>query len=150
MAAVADSVENNGTINLPENENLIPAGISATALLDENAGAFPELDQPDSLAASETTAPDTNDSAAERWPGWPGDCVFRMIVPVTKVGAIIGRKGDFIKKMCEETRARIKVLDGPVTTTDRIVSIFLSLFRCFTVCEFIRIRGFSISISRVS
>ncbi|AEE85142.1 putative nucleic acid binding protein [Arabidopsis thaliana] len=123
MAAVADSVENNGSINLPENENLIPAGFSAAALLDENSGAFPELNQPDSLAAAETTFPDTNDSAEERWPGWPGDCVFRMIVPVTKVGAIIGRKGDFIKKMCEETRARIKVLDGPVNTPDRIVLI---------------------------
>lgn len=127
MAAVADSVENNDTLNLPENENLMPAGISATALPEENCGAFPELNQPDSLAAAETTAPDTNDFAAERWPGWPGDCVFRMIVPVTKVGAIIGRKGDFIKKMCEETRARIKVLDGPVNTPDRIVSIYLFL-----------------------
>ncbi|XP_010448339.1 PREDICTED: RNA-binding KH domain-containing protein PEPPER isoform X3 [Camelina sativa] len=120
MAAVADSVDNNGALNLPENENLMPAGISATTLLDQNAGTFPELNQPNSLAVSETTAPD---STEERWPGWPGDCVFRMIVPVTKVGAIIGRKGDFIKKMCEETRARIKVLDGPLTTPDRIVLI---------------------------
>ncbi|KAH0851211.1 LOW QUALITY PROTEIN: hypothetical protein HID58_094914, partial [Brassica napus] len=39
------------------------------------------------------------------------------------VGAIIGRKGDIIRKMCEETRARIKVLDGPTTTPDRIVMI---------------------------
>uniref|UniRef100_A0A1J3F7F2 Poly(RC)-binding protein 3 n=1 Tax=Noccaea caerulescens TaxID=107243 RepID=A0A1J3F7F2_NOCCA len=120
MAAVADSVDN-GTIAFPENEDLMPSGTSATALLDEHSGSFPELNQPDSLAAE--TAPDTNDSAAERWPGWPGDCVFRMIVPVSKVGAIIGRKGDFIKKMCEETRARIKVLDGPTTTTDRVVLI---------------------------
>jgi poly(rC)-binding protein 2/3/4 len=133
MAAVADSVENNGSINLPENENLIPAGFSAAALLDENSGAFPELNQPDSLAAAETTFPDTNDSAEERWPGWPGDCVFRMIVPVTKVGAIIGRKGDFIKKMCEETRARIKVLDGPVNTPDRIVSISISFYVIYCV-----------------
>ncbi|XP_010433565.1 PREDICTED: RNA-binding KH domain-containing protein PEPPER [Camelina sativa] len=123
MAAVADSVDNNGAINLPENEIIMPAGISATTLLDENASGFPELNQPNSLAVTETTAPDTNDSAEERWPGWPGECVFRMIVPVTKVGAIIGRKGDFIKKMCEETRARIKVLDGPLTTPDRIVLI---------------------------
>ncbi|CAH2077921.1 unnamed protein product [Thlaspi arvense] len=120
MAAVADSVEN-GTINYPDNENHIPAGTSTIAFPEENSGSFPELNQPDSLAAE--AAPDTNDSAAERWPGWPGDCVFRMIVPVTKVGAIIGRKGDFIKKMCEETRARIKVIDGPVTTPDRVVLI---------------------------
>ncbi|CAA7060322.1 unnamed protein product [Microthlaspi erraticum] len=120
MAAVADSVEN-GTTTIPENENLMLSGTSVIALLDEHSGSFPELNQPDSLAAE--TAPDPSDSAAERWPGWPGDCVFRMIVPVTKVGAIIGRKGDFVKKMCEETRARIKVLDGPTTTTDRVVLI---------------------------
>ncbi|KAE8720757.1 RNA-binding KH domain-containing protein PEPPER [Hibiscus syriacus] len=69
---------------------------------------------------SETTA---NNPAAEKWPGWPGHCVFRLIVPVTKVGSIIGRKGELIKKMCEETRARIRVLDGAVGTPDRIVLI---------------------------
>lgn len=63
-------------------------------------------------------------SADKRWPGWPGDCVFRLIVPVLKVGSIIGRRGDLIKKMCEETRARIRVLDGALGTPDRIVSLF--------------------------
>lgn len=73
-----------------------------------------------------------------KWPGWPGDCVFRLIVPVLKVGSIIGRKGELIKKMCEETRARIRVLDGAVGTPDRIVSvIFLFLF----------IKGFAILVS---
>ncbi|XP_039047053.1 RNA-binding KH domain-containing protein PEPPER-like [Hibiscus syriacus] len=37
-----------------------------------------------------------------------------------KVGSIIGRKGELIKKMCEETGARIRVLDGAVGTPDRI------------------------------
>ncbi|KAF3498360.1 hypothetical protein DY000_02054352 [Brassica cretica] len=110
MAAVADSVDN-GTTIFPENQTPTPSGVTATTLLNENSDAFPELNQPDSSAA------------AERWPGWPGDCVFRVIVPVAKVGAIIGRKGDIIRKMCEETRARIKVLDGPATTQDRVVLI---------------------------
>nr|KYP57526.1 Poly(rC)-binding protein 3 [Cajanus cajan] len=71
-----------------------------------------------------TTADDPAPEAAEkRWPGWPGHCVFRLIVPVLKVGSIIGRKGELIKKTCEETRARIRVLDGAVGTTDRIVSL---------------------------
>ncbi|CAH1449155.1 unnamed protein product [Lactuca virosa] len=35
------------------------------------------------------------------------------MVPAQKVGSIIGRKGEFIKKMCEETGARIKILDAP-------------------------------------
>ncbi|XP_020093279.1 RNA-binding KH domain-containing protein PEPPER [Ananas comosus] len=59
----------------------------------------------------------------KKWPGWPGDNVFRLIVPVLMVGSIIGRKGELIKKLCEETRARIRILDGPVGTTERIVLI---------------------------
>ncbi|CAI9766020.1 unnamed protein product [Fraxinus pennsylvanica] len=58
-----------------------------------------------------------------KWPGWPGYSVFRIVVPVLKVGGIIGRKGDLIKKLVEETRARVRVLDGPVTSPDRIVLI---------------------------
>lgn len=61
-------------------------------------------------------------AAADKWPGWPGDSVFRLIVPVLKVGSIIGRKGEFVKKMCEETRARIRILEGAIGTIDRIVS----------------------------
>ncbi|KAF8046479.1 hypothetical protein N665_3660s0001 [Sinapis alba] len=59
----------------------------------------------------------------KRWPGWPGETVFRMLVPAQKVGSIIGRKGDVIKKIVEETRARIKILDGPPGTTERAVSL---------------------------
>lgn len=59
----------------------------------------------------------------KKWPGWPGESVFRMLVPAQKVGSIIGRKGEFIKKIVEETRARIKILDGPPGTTERAVMI---------------------------
>ncbi|CAD6267151.1 unnamed protein product [Miscanthus lutarioriparius] len=59
----------------------------------------------------------------KKWPGWPGESVFRILVPTTKVGAVIGRKGDFIKKMCEESRARIKVLEGPPAVPERAVMI---------------------------
>uniref|UniRef100_A0A3Q7H4Z9 K Homology domain-containing protein n=1 Tax=Solanum lycopersicum TaxID=4081 RepID=A0A3Q7H4Z9_SOLLC len=55
-----------------------------------------------------------------KWPGWPGSCVFRLIVPVLKVGSIIGRKGELVKKMCEETGAKIRVLDGPPSSPDRV------------------------------
>ncbi|KAK2970172.1 hypothetical protein RJ640_019640, partial [Escallonia rubra] len=67
-----------------------------------------------------------NDSGVpgeKKWPGWPGDNVFRLLVPVQKVGGIIGRKGEYIKKTCEETKARIKILDGPPGTTERTVMI---------------------------
>lgn len=66
--------------------------------------------------------------AEKKWPGWPGESVFRMLVPAQKVGSIIGRKGEFIKKIVEETRARIKILDGPPGTTERAVSLYLSFF----------------------
>ncbi|GAA0146862.1 RNA metabolism protein [Lithospermum erythrorhizon] len=64
-----------------------------------------------------------DDGAIPKWPGWPGCNVYRLIVPVLKVGSIIGRKGEFVKKLCEDTRARVRVLDGPVGSSDRIVLI---------------------------
>ena len=64
----------------------------------------------------------------KKWPGWPGENVFRILVPVQKVGSIIGRKGEYIKKTCEETKARIKILDGPPGVTERCVSTSTSLF----------------------
>ncbi|KAF0930105.1 hypothetical protein E2562_030280 [Oryza meyeriana var. granulata] len=57
------------------------------------------------------------------WPGWPGDSVFRLVVPVLKVGSIIGRKGELIKRLVEETKARVRVLEGPVGATERIVLV---------------------------
>ncbi|KAE8056709.1 hypothetical protein FH972_013455 [Carpinus fangiana] len=77
----------------------------------------------ESESAPASEPPASASPAEKRWPGWPGDCVFRLIVPVLKVGSIIGRRGDLIKKMCEETRARIRVLDGAVGTPDRVVLI---------------------------
>jgi hypothetical protein len=88
----------------------------------------------ESESAPASEPPASASPAEKRWPGWPGDCVFRLIVPVLKVGSIIGRRGDLIKKMCEETRARIRVLDGAVGTPDRVVSsrtLFLSRSRVF-------------------
>ncbi|KAL8208653.1 hypothetical protein R6Q57_008065 [Mikania cordata] len=73
--------------------------------------------------AIESATADGTSSPEKKWPGWPGECVFRLIVPVVKVGSIIGRKGDIIKKMCEDTKARIRVLEAPVGTPDRIVLI---------------------------
>lgn len=60
-------------------------------------------------------------AGVEKWPGWPGYNVFRLIVGVSKVGSIIGRKGELVKKMCDETGARIRILEGPLATPDRIV-----------------------------
>lgn len=68
------------------------------------------------------TPTDAGTGEEKKWPGWPGQNVFRMLIPIQKVGGVIGRKGEYIKKTCEETKARIKVLDGPPGTTERAVS----------------------------
>lgn len=91
----------------------------------------PEQDEPQPEQKQEHyDEPAVGGGAAERkWPGWPGESVFRMLVPAQKVGSIIGRKGEFIKKIVEETRARIKILDGPPGTAERAVSFGFYLFK---------------------
>jgi poly(rC)-binding protein 3/4 len=76
-----------------------------------------EVGEESDAAAMEEVA-----AAAKRWPGWPGDSVFRLVVPVLKVGSIIGRKGELIKRLVEGTKARVRILEGPVGATERIVS----------------------------
>ncbi|CAH1449436.1 unnamed protein product [Lactuca virosa] len=77
----------------------------------------PTADRP--APAAETTVPKKEKC------GWPVDCLFRVIVlvPALKAKSITGRNGDLIKKMCEETKAHISVLEGPVWHPDRIVLI---------------------------
>ncbi|KAK6147432.1 hypothetical protein DH2020_018344 [Rehmannia glutinosa] len=91
----------------------------------ETKGEEAEPASTEAPAAAETKEADEKEKElAEikaKWPGWPGYTVFRIVVPVLKVGGIIGRKGDLIKKLVEETRAKIRVLDGPITSPDRIV-----------------------------
>ncbi|KAL6905350.1 hypothetical protein ACP4OV_002951 [Aristida adscensionis] len=98
-------------------------------MADPSAAAA-ELGAPAPLAppAVEEAAPaadgaDAGEAAAKRWPGWPGDSVFRLVVPVTKVGCIIGRKGELIKLLVEETKARVRILEGPIGATERIVLV---------------------------
>ncbi|KAA8550787.1 hypothetical protein F0562_002471 [Nyssa sinensis] len=81
---------------------------------------MPENSHPPEIQESEN---DSLVGGEKKWPGWPGENVFRMLVPVQKVGAIIGRKGEYIKKICEETKARIKILDGPPGSTERTVMV---------------------------
>ncbi|KAK7291861.1 hypothetical protein RIF29_07354 [Crotalaria pallida] len=101
---------------------------ASTAIIESTAAAD-AIPSTEELQSEQAPAPEnavTGLAATpleKRWPGWPGHCVFRLIVPVVKVGSIIGRKGELVKKMCEETRARIRVLDGAAGTSDRIVLI---------------------------
>jgi hypothetical protein len=90
-------------------------------LNEHEAGDMPENYDPLQNEGSEN---DSKGGEGKKWPGWPGENVFRMLVPILKVGGIIGRKGEFIKKITEETKARIKILDGPPGTSERAVSFF--------------------------
>ncbi|KAL3830138.1 hypothetical protein ACJIZ3_018940 [Penstemon smallii] len=117
----------NGVVTAVIDEPVLPTAeqpLAADTAETLTGDAVP-IDAPDSSAA--TVPPDEKEKElAEmkaKWPGWPGHSVFRIAVPVLKVGAIIGRKGELIKKLVEETRARIRVLDGPQTSPDRIVLI---------------------------
>ncbi|KAL8548059.1 hypothetical protein ACS0TY_007391 [Phlomoides rotata] len=82
-------------------------------------------DLPELFHLPEAVIEDNIGSGVEqkKWPGWPGENVFRVLVPAQKVGGIIGRKGEYIKKICEETKARIKILDGPPGTMERTVIV---------------------------
>jgi poly(rC)-binding protein 2/3/4 len=59
--------------------------------------------------------------AAPRWPGFPGTSVFRLVVAGDKVGGLIGRGGEIIRRLCEETRARVRILDSTDGGASRIV-----------------------------
>ncbi|KAJ1378208.1 K-like proteiny domain [Sesbania bispinosa] len=112
----------NGTVSAskplpPDNSSTAQPPTAEATATNATPAANPSTQEPEMEPDTAVTPPE------KRWPGWPGDCVFRLIVPVGKVGSIIGRKGELIKKMCEETRARIRVLDGAVGTPDRIVLI---------------------------
>ncbi|XP_050236187.1 flowering locus K homology domain-like [Mercurialis annua] len=58
-----------------------------------------------------------------KWPGWPGESVFRILVPAQKVAALIGLNGVYIKRMEEETKARIRVLRAPLGSLEKTVII---------------------------
>ncbi|KAL5224612.1 hypothetical protein ABZP36_011251 [Zizania latifolia] len=67
----------------------------------------------------------TSCSAGEdRYPGWPGTSVFRMLIPATKVGAIIGHRGDRVRRLCEESKASIRVIGDHFGAAERAVIIF--------------------------
>uniref|UniRef100_J3N2M6 K Homology domain-containing protein n=1 Tax=Oryza brachyantha TaxID=4533 RepID=J3N2M6_ORYBR len=67
----------------------------------------------------------TNCSVGEdRYPGWPGTSVFRMLIPATKVGAVIGQRGERVRRLCEETKASVRVIGGHFASAEQAVIIF--------------------------
>lgn len=113
QTALEQAIEEETLQPTPEEEEEEEVEEEAEELPEEK----PQEESPPAAAGGAAAA------AEKRWPGWPGDSVFRMLVPAQKVGSIIGRKGEFIKKIVEETRARIKILDGPPGTAERAVMV---------------------------
>ncbi|XP_022683735.1 RNA-binding KH domain-containing protein PEPPER [Setaria italica] len=86
---------------------------------------FPASSKPELLPAQTAVAErkDEGEEARQRWPGWPGASVFRLVVPADQVGGVIGRRGSTIKRLCDETRARVRVLDAAHGAANRIVRL---------------------------
>lgn len=124
--------------NIPDTEalteNLIPVEVQVpeNEYVEEHGDEAvepQENDEEDQVGAEVAEGgPAAEGVVEQKWPGWPGENVFRILVPAHKVGGIIGRKGEYIKKTCEETRARIKILDGPPGTNERAVSFSHFMF----------------------
>ncbi|XP_020398856.1 flowering locus K homology domain isoform X1 [Zea mays] len=47
-----------------------------------------------------------------------------MLIPAQKVGAIIGHKGERVKRLCEETRACVRIIGGHLCAAEQAVIIF--------------------------
>ncbi|KAF9592598.1 hypothetical protein IFM89_016208 [Coptis chinensis] len=54
------------------------------------------------------------------------ETVYRILCPVKKIGSVIGKGGDIIKALREETRSKIKVGESVPGTDERVVIIFSS------------------------
>ncbi|XP_022741800.1 aquaporin NIP6-1-like [Durio zibethinus] len=66
----------------------------------------------------------TTNPTVEKWPECPGHCVFRLIVPILKMGSIIGCKGKLIKKMCKKPMPTFVSLMVLITRKEEPDAIF--------------------------
>ncbi|CAN6236983.1 unnamed protein product [Urochloa humidicola] len=84
------------------------------------AAAGPELQREQTVVVERKGE---GEEATTRWPGWPGATVFRLVVSADEVDGVIGRRGSTIKRLCDETRARVRVLDAPHGAANRIILV---------------------------
>nr|XP_043630629.1 KH domain-containing protein HEN4 [Erigeron canadensis] len=56
----------------------------------------------------------------------PEDTVYRYLCPLGKIGSIIGRGGDIVKQMREDTRAKIRINEAVPGCDERVVMIYSS------------------------
>lgn len=127
MAAPSTDVNGQVTDEVKKEEQTEPEKPPVADASDDEAEDPEEEAEAEEAPASavvDASAPAKEGAEIKKWPGWPGDNVFRLVVPVPKIGGLIGKKGELIKKLCEETRAKVRVLDGLAGTADRIVLIY--------------------------
>ncbi|KAG6513872.1 hypothetical protein ZIOFF_024209 [Zingiber officinale] len=122
MAAAQSADQDAAPLDSETNIDIPPSSAFAKVDEEENASTAEDASgvatgvEGDSATETATETKVGGGLVVKKWPGWPGDNVFRLIVPLLKVGSIIGRKGELIKKLCEETRARVRVLEAPIDT----------------------------------
>ncbi|MBA0590271.1 hypothetical protein Gorai_018984, partial [Gossypium raimondii] len=56
----------------------------------------------------------------------PGDTVYRILCPSRKIGGVIGKGGNIVKALRQETRAKITVGDSVLGCDERVVVIYSS------------------------
>lgn len=57
-------------------------------------------------------------------PAEPIETIYRILCPVKKIGSILGRGGDIVKALREETKAKIRVADSIPGADERVIIIF--------------------------
>ncbi|XP_044407646.1 RNA-binding KH domain-containing protein PEPPER isoform X1 [Triticum aestivum] len=127
MAYVAEEEEE-------EDPEEVEPWVSSDSEPDEHPAPKPRSPSPDTQPEQPPPPPPpapTNSASevaeegkkAAPWPGFPGASVFRLVVAGDKVGGLIGRRGEIVKRLCDETRARVRVLDATDGVSSRIVLI---------------------------
>ncbi|XVF20821.1 hypothetical protein REPUB_Repub12eG0035500 [Reevesia pubescens] len=56
----------------------------------------------------------------------PGDTVYRVLCPSRKIGGVIGKGGNIVKAIREETKAKITVGDSVLGCDERVIIIYSS------------------------
>ncbi|KAK3156813.1 hypothetical protein QOZ80_2AG0112270 [Eleusine coracana subsp. coracana] len=54
----------------------------------------------------------------------PVETIYRILCPVKKIGSVLGRGGDIVKALREETKAKIRVADSIPGADERVIIIF--------------------------
>ncbi|TVU32194.1 hypothetical protein EJB05_23916 [Eragrostis curvula] len=58
------------------------------------------------------------------FPSEPIETIYRILCPVKRIGGVLGRGGDIVKALREETKAKIRVADSIPGADERVIIIF--------------------------